>query len=257
MASYQWTMSPALGSYMPIAQKQIAAIWDHEVSVGSSGSLSGPLPELGDSWNAATGWPTSQGQGGINISYFAPAYYRVFATVDTSHDWMGAVDTVYSVINANLNDGQGNSTNGLVPGFSTVSGGQMNGQPASNYTYSYDSCRTPFRIGLDWCFNGETRAEEYLAKISAFFDAIGIDSIVDGYDLNGTKTGSNFTSPFFGPASVGAMSSSMYASFVQGGYTQLKKNVTEGNNNVYYDESWTTLSMLMLSGNFLDYSHLP
>ena len=40
--------------------------------------------------------------GTVNISYFAPAYYRVFAKVDTgaTHDWNDAVTSVYDTIKA-------------------------------------------------------------------------------------------------------------------------------------------------------------
>ena len=41
------------------------------------------------------------------------------------------------------------------------------------YHYQYDSCRTPFRIALDWCWFGETRARDYLLKTSNFFSGIG------------------------------------------------------------------------------------
>ena len=44
---------------------------------------------------------------------------------------------------------------------------------ANDVGYQYDSCRTPFRIGLDWCWNGEPRAQAYVALTSAFFSAIG------------------------------------------------------------------------------------
>jgi endo-1,4-beta-D-glucanase Y len=248
MASHQWGTSQKVGSYSSLAATLLSSIWNHDVSQGSGG----PLPGLGDSWYGSSGWPTSQGSGGINVSYFAPAYYRVFAAVDTSHNWKAAVDTVYSVLDANLNAGQGNATNGLVPGFSLASGQQMNGQP---YTYQYDACRTPFRVGLDWCFNAEPRAQQYLAKIETFFSGIGIYTMQDGYNLNGTPSSmGGLASPFLGPLAVGGMSSTTYTSFVSAGYKQLTKNLMQGGE--YYAESWTTISLLMLSGNFLDYTKL-
>ena len=59
--------------------------------------------------------------------------------------------------------------------------------PTTPFHYQYDSCRTPFRIALDWCWFGEQRARDYLAKTSSFFSGIGAANIVDGYELNGNK----------------------------------------------------------------------
>ena len=35
--------------------------------------------------------------------------------------------------------------------------------------YQYDSHRIPWRIGLDYCWNGTAAAKTYLDKISGFF----------------------------------------------------------------------------------------
>ena len=71
-----------------------------------------------------------------------------------------------------------------MPAWSTSDGapnskvfGDMQTAPTN---YQYDSCRTPFRIGLDYCFNGEARAQAYVAKTSQFFAGIGAKNIVDG-----------------------------------------------------------------------------
>ena len=124
--------------------------------------------------------------------------------------------------------------------------------------YQYDSCRTPFRIGLDYCHNAEPRAQSYVAKTSQFFSAIGAKKIVDGYDLNGNprpQNQSGQSAAFVGPAVVGAMSNASYSTFIQEGYDNVATmNLLVGGD--YYDESWTVLSLLMLSGNFLDYTAL-
>jgi endo-1,4-beta-D-glucanase Y len=237
MADRQWGGGGALaGTYLDIAKTQIAAIWNHEV-------YQSKLAALGDTWGD---WND------LNISYFAPAYYRAFAAVDT-HDWAALVQTTYDTIANNLTAQNHNQSNGLVPGFSTSQGGPMTGEP---FTYQYDACRTPFRIALDWCINGEPRAKAYLALTSSFFSAIGAANVVDGYQLDGTPTGTGLASPFLGPAAVGSMSDPSYLPFLQAAYGEVaSKNLTVG--GIYYGESWTALSLLMMSGNFLDYTHLP
>jgi endo-1,4-beta-D-glucanase Y len=240
MADKQWTTSPKLGAYLPIAKQQIQYIWAGEI-------YQGQLPALGDNWGANYNFDNN-----LNISYFAPAYYRVFAQVDTSDNWAATISTSYSIISANLTAANGNQANGLVPGFSNSVGGQS---ASGNFSYQYDACRTPFRIGLDWCFNGEARAKSYVTLTSTFFNGIGALHTVDGYALNGTPTGGRPASPFLGPAAVGAMVDPSFSTLVQASYSFLKTNPQQGGE--YYAESWTALSLLMLSGNFVDYTHLP
>ncbi len=78
MADKQW------GGYASVALTQIQAVWNHEI-------WDSKLPRNGDGWGD---WNN------LNISYFAPAYYRLFKTVDTdpSHKWDDVVKTSYDTI---------------------------------------------------------------------------------------------------------------------------------------------------------------
>jgi endoglucanase len=265
MADKQWGSSGTL-NYLNLAKTQIGNIWNHEVY---NSNLAGP----GDSWG-----PTDLFDD-INISYFAPAYYRLFKQLDGSHAWDAVTQTVYDTIfcdksgmmfcNA-LNTTNKNTTNGLVPGWCTSPGGGTSmGGP---HTYQYDACRTPFRIGIDWCLNATSastaaaainpsRAQAYVALISSFFVGVGAANIVDGYNLDGTVASGTHTvsqgqsAAFLGPAGVGAMNSSSNQSFLDATYTLVKgDNLLVG--GAYYDESWTVMSLLMMTGNFLDYTQI-
>jgi len=252
MADKQWGSAGTL-NYLNLAKAQINNIWLHEIV---DSKLAGP----GDSWGPTDLWKN------INISYFAPAYYRLFKMVDSGHAWDAVIATVYDTIlspnntldNGALKPANKNTSNGLVPAWCTSTGDASMTTP---FSYQYDSCRTPFRIALDWCWFGEPRAQVYLAKTSAFFSGIGAANIVDGYNLDGTpkperQMGSMATmqsAAFVGPAGVGAMSSSTYQSFVNAAYGRVAtRQLLVG--GAYYDESWTMLSLLMMTGNMLDYT---
>ena len=246
MADKQWGGQGTLSdSYANVAKGQIQKIWDHEIHEGK-------LLKPGDSWNLSDPWTL------VNVSYFAPSYYRAFAKSSGNMGWLDVVKTSYDTLENSLNDKNGNTSNGLVPAWSTSDGAPtaaaFNGAPTN---YQYDSCRTPFRIGIDYCLNGEPRAQAYAAKTSQFFAAIGASKIVDGYALNGTAQAANTTgqsASFVGPATVGAMTGSAYATLLTQGYTEIAaRNLLVGGE--YYDGSWTMLSLLMLSGNFLDYTN--
>jgi endo-1,4-beta-D-glucanase Y len=255
MASKQWGGQGSLSqSYAAIALTQIKAIWAHEIY-----DYLVILP--GDGYGNTMG-------SSVNVSYFAPAYYRVFATLDppgssTGDAWMNALDQSYTTLAASLNTTNGNESNGLVPAWCTSAGVPNSTANGANTptNYQYDSCRTPFRIGLDWCWNGETRAQSYVALTSSFFAGIGAKNIVDGYYLDGgadPQTNPNSTATqsaaFIGTAGVGAMSSSTYQSFVNDAYGEVATlRLLQG--GTYYEDSWTTMSLLMMTANFLDYTN--
>ncbi len=251
MADRQWGGKGSLDrNYLDYAKDQLNNIWLHEVV--DSKLLSGG--DHGFDWHC------------VNISYFAPAYYRVFEKFDHvdagQNGWDAVVKTVYDTItnalNPAVNGGQGNQSNGLVPAWCDSSGPPNGACPSGATNYQYDSCRTPFRIGLDACWNGTPDAKSYLAKTSSFFAGIGVAKIVDGYALNGAPqptlaTDGGQSAAFVGPAGVGAMSAATYQSFVDQTYQALAggKLLVGG---TYYDESWTVLSLLMMTGNFIDYT---
>jgi endo-1,4-beta-D-glucanase Y len=264
MADKQWGGQGTLSqSYTQAAITQIQNVWDHEVYNYSWLSA-------GDAQPGQQPWATNANQ---NISYFAPSYYRVFAQVDlktcpqgsdvayatakSCDRWWGVIDQSYTTIGDALNTANGNQSNGLVPGWCDDSHGApctaAAGQP---FNYQYDACRTPFRIGLDSCWNGYAAAQSYVASTSAFFAGIGASHIVDGYALNGMPQAANpgkLSAAFLGPASVGAMSSTSHQQFVDDGYALIAMDSAFAGGE-YYESSWTVMSLLMLTGNFLDYT---
>jgi endo-1,4-beta-D-glucanase Y len=250
MADKQWGGRGTLDkTYLQNATEQIAKIWNHEIV---DGKLVAAGDHFGDAWN------------NVNISYFAPAYYRLFKSVNVSGaDWDAVIKTVYDTIDIALNVANGNQGNGLVPAWcashDTVCAPNPGEYPTGTANYQYDSCRTPFRIAMDWCWFGEARAKTYLAKTSAFFSAIGAPQIADGYALDGTPQPANAgqgSAAFVGPAGVGAMSSPAYQGFVDQAYAAVATRALLAG-GVYYEESWAVMSLLMMTGNFIDFTQLP
>ncbi|MBN1611064.1 MAG: hypothetical protein JW940_30815 [Polyangiaceae bacterium] len=88
MADRQWGGSGKLDkSYLDYARQLLGDIWKYEID-------NGRLPKNGSSWGSDKS---------LNISYFAPAYYRVFAKVTGEARWgKDVVDYVYTVISNNL-----------------------------------------------------------------------------------------------------------------------------------------------------------
>jgi endo-1,4-beta-D-glucanase Y len=224
MASDQWSST----TYLNAAQTLINNILYN--SVANDGTL-----KPGDAWGSTTmNYP----------DYFSPAYYRAFAKATDNAQWLNpVVERGYAILATQSN------SNGLLPD-STMS---ANTAPTSG-TYGYDACRTPWRIGMDYCFNGELRAQAYLTKIGTFFNGITAANIGDGYSVaSSAATSNSHNMAFIGPAGVAGMEG--FQTLVDGAFTFGNNN--SGNSGaLYFQRSLGVISMLMVSGNLLDYSQL-
>jgi len=244
MADRQWGGKGSLDrDYIEYAKTQIQRIWDHEIDHGQ-----GEFLKPGDTWNETV----------FNPSYFAPNQYRIFGQVTGKVDeWNRVIDRGYEMLNKCLNAENKNLENGLAPAWCDLNGRPTGTNGASNY--QYDSARVPFRIGQDYCYNGEPRAKAYLEKISNFFANIGAADIVDGYALDGRPEPDRDSDPngpqsavFLGSAAVGAMHDPKFQSFIDDCYARVATGELLARSS-YYNYSWTALSLLMLTGNLNEF----
>jgi endo-1,4-beta-D-glucanase Y len=242
LAAQKWGTSAALGSYKTLAVDMIGRVYSNEADTRYD------MLNAGDSWGTTFAW---------NPSYFAPYEYRLFAQLDTAHadGWKRIIDKGYQALAASQN------ASGLVPAWTDASGNPAAAWSGGPTHYQYDAARVPFRIGIDYCEYGETRAVPILQKFTTFFAGIGAAGIVDGYALDGTPQPEHTTPSgvqsalFVGAAGVGAMSTTNSA-FVDGVYARL---VTQPDSlmmpvSVYYNHSWKVFTLLMMSGNLFDYT---
>jgi endoglucanase len=241
MAGVQWSDS----SYTSAGTTMANAIMAHEVS--------GNVLEGGDMFNNASE---------IDPSYFAPSYYRVFARVTGNNAWMDVLNESYTILaNATGSDG-------LVPNWVNTSGAGISyGNPNVGPYFGYDACRTPFRIALDWCLNGENNAKQYLTAIEGFYTSTAPSSVamlMDGYTTTGgmppSSSGLGVNQAgmaFYGPGGVGAMSDDKYSAFRDTAYSALQGQTSGAAVSLngifsYFSASWGTLSLMTMSGNFWD-----
>jgi endo-1,4-beta-D-glucanase Y len=242
MANKQW----AGGSYGSAATTMIGNIYNHEVESGSF------VLKPGDVFG---------GSGDLNPSYLAPAYYRAFARATNNSGWMQVLDKSYAILAA------ASGQYGLVPNWGNASGGASSGNHGADASYfGYDACRTPFRIALDYCLNGEARAQTYANLIAGFYASkVGTGSTVapikDGYTSSGgdppTMLGDyNAGMAFTAPAGAAAMAAGQdHLRDVV--YTTLWQDTTQAARNfsgvfTYYHASWGLQTLLFMSGNFWD-----
>jgi hypothetical protein len=115
--------------------------------------------------------------------------------------WDTLAESTYALLNNSAN-----ASTGLVPDWQTSAGSA--GCDGREATFRYDACRAPWRIAIDYLWNGNEKAKAWCVKISKWANGVGAANIKDGYNLNGTAKGSNHTSSFVGGLAVAAMCNS-------------------------------------------------
>jgi hypothetical protein len=235
------------GSYATNAAAVINAIWtsdfDHTNNLPTFGNQAGNSSD-----------PT-------NPSYFAPAYHSVFAATNTN--FTAATAAEYAALNRV-------SGSSLPPAWCTggnCAAAGSGGRYQNDTAYQYDAHRVPWRIGLDFCWNGSTAASGYLGHITQVFAqqaANGIDTLFDEYTTSGaactacTPAAQPNSMSLIGTAAVGALAGSNTA-FVNAGWQFLLDGLNRGTPNValtgnnyytYFNTTVGLLTALTLSGNF-------
>jgi endo-1,4-beta-D-glucanase Y len=149
------------GTYLADAQKLSTAIATNESELCDTRAILRP----GDNFGGCSDTSSPR----VNPSYFAPGYYRVFAAkfADQAERWNALVTgsyELYPIYQARMN--------GLVPDWAKVDGSDWYGA-----SYSYDACRTPWRVMVDYAWSGEPKAKTFLQGITTYTDANGLGSM--------------------------------------------------------------------------------
>jgi endo-1,4-beta-D-glucanase Y len=249
IAGKQWG-----GTYASQASTLIGQIW-----TGGDIDPTSLLPTGGSNYKDTSGHVT-------NPSYFAPAYYRVFAGIDTAHNWNGVVTAVYKALNNSAIKGMG-----LVPAWcqNNCTAVGSNGGP-DDMVYQYDSHRVPWRVGVDACWTGSADAKSWLGGgNTAFFAgkaAAGLGSVVDIYTLGGAANGDAKPNSMsaVGTAAVGAMANAgANMDFLNRGYqfildaSYTADPPSKMSAYTYFNASVGLMSAMTMSGNFNPPSFWP
>ncbi len=152
LAGHRWNNK----IYLDQAAQIIPDIWKYETTQAN-----------GKRYVTAGNWANSGNEVVMNPSYFAPYEYRIFAKIDTKDDWNSLIAPGYSMLDAvgsaAFNTGSGV---GLPPDWFTMQ--KDNGTikvasiPNADSNYSFDAMRVPFRVALDYFWNNNNAAKQYL-----------------------------------------------------------------------------------------------
>ncbi len=219
------------------ADDLITKIYTHETVV------SGPLRLLtpGDFFGGATC---------LNASYFAPAYYRVYAERPAQSarrdGWLQLADDTY-VLLARFAHAQ----TGLVPNWCDEDGNTTEAGPSGcNWydeadIYGADAMRTPWRVATDYVWFGTPEAKTFLDKITDFVNGEDITLVGRKYELDGTALMPIHHSIM----SVGAFADGAM-SYDQAMLDTFSAEALTVDDHDYFPDSLRVLYLLLLTGRF-------
>jgi len=243
LAHSQWGSNGTI-NYLAEGQILINAIMQDEINP--------------DTWAVKLGdWSNSSDSNyfyGTRPSDFITDHFNVFSCLDSN--WNNVTDSCYSLIeNMQLNY---STTTGLIPDF--IINIDTSPSPAeANYLegktdgfYSYNACRVPWRLGTDYLITGAVKAKAAIDKINAWLittTAGNVNSVSNGYELNGTAQFNWNNATFIAPFTVGAMLETSNQTWLNNLYQELLINNDLANGD-YYSNTIKLLSMIVVSENY-------
>jgi endo-1,4-beta-D-glucanase Y len=236
LAHYQWGSNGAI-NYLAEAKKMITNGLK-AANVTSTNRLN-----LGD-WDSKSTLDTRP-------SDWMLSHMRAFYQETGDATWLNLINNLYAVYN------QFSATyspaTGLISDFVVKNPPQpapkdfIDEGPQTN-EYNYNACRVPLRVVMDYALYGNTNALTISNKIATWI--IGKTggnpaNVKDGYQLNGTVSGSDPEAVFVAPFVAASVVNSNNQAFLNSGWNFLK-TAKSG----YYSDTYSLLCQLFISGNW-------
>ncbi len=244
LAHKQWGSNGTI-NYLEEAKTIINAIMQDEINSNTN------VVKLGD-WCDTD---NSDYYFGTRSSDFITSHFKVFANT-TNSNWNLVVDECYHLINT-IQSNQ-STTTGLIPDF--IINTNTNPVPAEqNYLedvydgdYYYNACRFPWRIGTDYLTSGDSRAKTAINTINSWLISStngNVNTISNGYKLDGTPIYTWNDATFIAPFAVGAMANTSNQVWLNSLYSKLIDD-NDFQDGDYYSNTIQLLSMIVISGNY-------
>lgn len=229
------------------AHALIDSIYQYEV-------FDGQYLTPGDDWQG-------NGQEIINLSYFAPAWFRIFDEFQGTDRWVDVIRQGY----ISLYNVRGGSRYGLAPDWST-----HDGKPAFDYCertnrpldtckfeMTFDAIRVPWRIGLDCLWFGEARACLWSQRSAEFLNGLSATDFARMYDMDGQSVVGYQNELMTGMWLVAAMAAEdgeLQTRLAEMLYNQSSNALSEGywggTSQYYFNQSLAWFGASLLSGDF-------
>lgn len=236
LAHYQWGSNGSV-NYLKEAQRVInEGIRKSEMGQDSHRTMLGDWDKNG--WNTrSSDWMADHMQ----------AYQK--ATGDAF--WDEARRTVYGLI-GNLTATTSGST-GLMPDFVVGNPPKPAGpnflEAQTDGDFSWNACRYPLRLAVDYAHYGSPESKAALAKVSAWIKGStggNPATIKAGYHLEGSALSAYSDMSFTAPLVASSIADASNQDFLNKGWAHL----SSAKQDSYYGDSIELLSMLLITGNW-------
>lgn len=212
----------------------------------------------------AGNWAKSSESIIVNPSYFAPYAWRIFAKADKERDWNSLVDPAYELLSKSGSDKLDTEKSiGLPPDWVSVvlETGELKAPPLPNLktNYSYDAMRVPWRVALDYQWNRDARAYDYLSSLSVFSILYknGEYKLASSYSHDG-KVQEDYENPTMYSTSIGyfmviepEMAKKIYEEKILSLYSTDK---TSFNDTIpYYEQNWLWFGAALYNNRLVAY----
>ena len=190
------------------------------------------------------------------VSDFVPGHFRSWQSATEDRDWSRVIDAGYAMLGG-VQSRFGAKT-GLLPDFVIAvdnsprppTGKHLEGKHDGHY--SYNACRVPFRLGLDFLLHAEPRAKAALVPMNAWVriaTAGKPERIVAGYDLDGKILDRDDRSMAFTACfGVGAMCDAAHQDWLNALWDCVVESDDPGDR--YYARTLKMLCLIAMSGNW-------
>lgn len=193
------------------------------------------LHKPGDAWNDKK-----------NPSYIAPAYYRLFAEVDTENAefWnTTAMNANYALLETNSAE----YSTGLFDNWSDASGKGM------DKYYGYDAARTPWRLAQDFYWFGESKAKKMLDKLGTWVSSKPASEMKGTIERTGNQMWNDHNSTFVATLMTSLVTDASRQDKLDEYWAEAVKLGEEA----YFEQSMKVLCGLLVSGNMPNFANPP
>ncbi len=183
-------------------------------------------------------------------AYLMPAWFKTFYDVTGDERWLKVIDFSYKALKKYLDL---NPSTGLMPYTFNVFTLELM-KPERDH-YGWDSCRTPWRFGTDYLWNGTANSplayESPLTNVKWFYKETGGDPAnhVDTYTLDGQKKGGMQTPTMVGTMAVAAMLDESQQEFLNAMYDYLVAIPMGKDDDAYFRDQIEMLTLIVITGN--------
>jgi endo-1,4-beta-D-glucanase Y len=243
LADRQWGSQGEV-NYLEAAKRMIDAILESDINREIWSVKLGDAVTPDDSEYADT-----------RSSDLMPGHFRAFARATGRPEWNTIVEKSYKIMES-VQAAHSPET-GLLPDFichintTPVPARAKYLESKHDGSYSYNACRLPFRVALDFLITGEPRSRAVLGKINRWArQKTGEDptKIGAGYTLSGKEIDHDSQMCFVAPLAVAAMVDPENQAWLNGLDSYVINSARDATG--YYDSTIKLLCLIALSGNW-------